>query len=299
MLLSKVLEQQAKALIANNQRCCIATVVRCESPTSAKPGARALVSESGEIFGWIGGGCAQPAVIRVAAEVLRSGVPALIRITPDVEKVVDIGIAGHKSHCKSGGVLDLFIEPLVQQPELLIIGASPCAQALSTLASAVGYSVVVAAPTATSERFPDAEVIQTFDLSELSYLVPPCVVVATQGKGDKAGLKAALSIHTASIGFIASGKKAAAIKYDLKSDAVLESELNRIQAPFGVDINAQTPEEIAVAALGAVIRARRLAMQQTAYSNKISEQLNHKPQSSMDRPTEESINVGGCCGGSK
>jgi len=130
--------QQAFALV---------TVLRAQAPTSAKPGDKALVNADGQIHGWIGGGCAQPAVVKTVREALADGQPRTIRIAPAAESaerslddVLEFGMA-----CHSGGTLELFIDLVLPAATLLVIGDSPVARALAGLAPQVGLQVVALA----------------------------------------------------------------------------------------------------------------------------------------------------------
>jgi len=109
---------KAAALKAAGAPFALVTVVRAESPTSAKPGAKAVVTADGEIEGWIGGGCAQPVVIKVVKQVLQDGQARLVRISPDRDEVVAEGIMDFNMSCHSGGTLDIFIDPVVVRPAL-------------------------------------------------------------------------------------------------------------------------------------------------------------------------------------
>ena len=254
-MLTKELEQTAKLLSSQGERLAVATVVRVESPTSSKPGARALITEQGEIHGWIGGGCAQPAVIRAAQRVLSAGEPELVRVTPEADKVTEIGLVAHKSSCKSGGVLDIFIEPLVSRKALLILGSSPCALSLARLATGLDFDVALAA----NGELPLIEGVAThqgYDLAELSFASLPYVVVATQGRGDKAALTAASRLPAAVFGFVASAKKGAALKAELIAADGIGPHIQQMIAPFGVDLKVKSPQEIAVAVLAQLIELR-------------------------------------------
>lgn len=237
----------------------LATVVRCESPTSAKPGAKGIITPDGAIDGWIGGGCAQPAVIKTALKCLQDGQPRYIRISPSqpaalAEDVTEFGMA-----CHSGGTLDLFIDPVVPRTALLVLGTSPTAQALTALAARVGFAVTVAFKEATTELFPDAQsVLPTLDAAALKSNRPQFVVVATQGKRDEAALEAALATDASYIAFVASGKKAAKLRAYLKERGHDATRVDAIAAPAGVEIGAVTPEEIALSVLAGVVAARRI-----------------------------------------
>lgn len=248
---------KANELKIKRQPFALVTVVRCESPTSAKPGAKALVFENGDIQGWIGGGCAQPAVIDTVKKALRDGQGRLIRVSPDKEMLVDDGIISFGMNCLSGGTLDIFIDPVIPKPALLIIGAAPSAQALSMLAHRTGFEVTGMFPGANEELYPDAiQIIDGLDVSELNNK-PTFVIVATQGKKDGEGLKAALAIDSNHIGFIASKRKAKKVKISLIENGHDKNKVDSILSPIGLDIGAITPEEIALSVLAELVKANR------------------------------------------
>lgn len=246
---------KAACLKAEGKPFVLVTVVRAVSPTSAKPGAKAVVEPDGVIQGWIGGGCAQPAVIKMAKKVLHEGQARLIRISPSKDGYVEEGITDFGMTCHSGGTLDIFIDPVIARPVLLVIGASPVAQALVGLAQRVGFSVTASFPGANAEMFPEAErIIDGFDVVDL---VPGFVVVATQGKHDEQGLEMAISVGAAYTAFIASGRKATKLKDYLIEGGSDAKQVDAIISPAGVEIEAVTPEEIALSALAGVVKARR------------------------------------------
>lgn len=249
----------ANQLKAQGTSFAFVTVVRCESPTSAKPGAKAVVTEDGTIHGWIGGGCAQPAVISTAKKVLKSGQAQLIRISPEKNQPLLDGIVDFGMACHSGGTLDIFVDPIMAKPHLLIIGASPAAQALSTLASRSGFAVSASFPGADSDMFPDVTtLIDSFDLTELQARPPAFIVVATQGKKDEQGLEAALTLPTEYIALIASARKADKLRQYLLEREQDEQRVNNLIAPAGVELGAVTPEEIALSVLAGLVKAHRV-----------------------------------------
>ena len=248
----------AAHLKAEGKPFALVTVVRAVSPTSAKPGAKAIVEADGIIQGWVGGGCAQPAVIKTAKKVLQEGIARLIRISPGKDGEVEEGIIDYGMTCHSGGTLDIFIDPVIARPNLLVIGASPVAQALVGLAQRVGFSVTAAFPGADDEMFPDAD--KTIDGLDLADVSPSFVVVATQGKRDEQGLEAAIGIGAAYTAFIASERKATKLKAYLKENGGDAELVDAIIAPAGVEIEAETPEEIALSVLAGIVKARRQAM---------------------------------------
>jgi xanthine dehydrogenase accessory factor len=249
---------KANELKAKQKPFALVTVVRCESPTSAKPGAKAIVYENGSIQGWIGGGCAQPAVIDTVKKALKDGQPRLIRVSPAKEGSLDDGIIYFKTNCSSGGTLDIFIDPVISKPALLIIGIAPSAQALSILAHRTGFDVTAMFPGADESIFPDAiKIINKLDVSALSFSTPPFVIVASQGKRDEQSIETALSTGSNYIGFVASKSKSEKVKKSLINKGYEQSELDVILAPTGVEIGAITPEEIALSVLAGLVKAHR------------------------------------------
>jgi xanthine dehydrogenase accessory factor len=254
---SDALLDRAASLKSERKPFALITVVRAVSPTSAKPGAKAIVEADGVIQGWIGGGCAQPAVIKMAKKVLKEGQARLIRISPTKDGYVEEGITNFGMACHSGGTLDIFIDPVIARPVLLLIGATAAAQALVGLAQRVGFSVTAAFPGADSEMFPEADnIIDGFDVADV---VPDFVIVATQGKLDEQGLEAAITTGADYIGFIASKTKSDKLKSYLKESCGDVLRVDAIISPIGLEIHAVTPEEIALSVLAGLVKARRQA----------------------------------------
>ena len=258
VLHSDAVLDKAQELKARGTPFVLATVVRAESPTSAKPGAKALVTGDGDLIGWVGGGCAQPAVLDTAKKALSDGQSRLIRVSPNKGGTAEEGVIDFGMTCHSGGTLDIFIDPVIARPALLILGASPVAQTLCVLAQHAGFAVKVAFPGANADMFPEAqEIIDGMDLSAFGGGAPALVVVATQGKRDEAGLEAALQLDAPYVAFVASARKADKLKTYLKERGHDPARVDAIVSPAGVEIGAVTPEEIAVSVLAGLIAARR------------------------------------------
>lgn len=258
MLSTDATLERAAELRARGVPFVLATVVRCEAPTSARPGAKAIVDADGGISGWIGGGCTQPAVVSVARKALADGQPRLIRVSPGKGGTLEEGVLDFGMTCHSGGTVDIFLEPFGRRPSLLIIGASPAARSLAGLAAQVGFEVFASAPGADAVLFPGArQVLGSTDLGGLECGSPDFVVVATQGKRDEWGLEAALGTGARYIGFIASGRKAAKLRDYLKERGHDSHRVDGIVSPAGVEIGAVTPEEIALSVLAGLVKVRR------------------------------------------
>ncbi len=231
----------------------LATVVRTEGATSAKAGAKAIVGADGAIEGWIGGGCTQPAVLSAAKAALADGRARLIGLRPEEEG--EAGGEGPTMGCRSGGSVEVFVEPMLPRPALYLLGASPAGQVLAGLARLVGFSVTAAVQKSDLGAYAEAErVIEGFDLGEAA---PGVIVVATQGKGDRQALEAALRADVGAIAFISSRRKAEALKQDLVARGHDRARVAAIRAPAGLDLGAASPEEVAVAILAEIVRDRR------------------------------------------
>ena len=255
---SQDIKETIEQLIACGKAYVIATVVRTEAPSSAKAGDRAVLDEDGILAGWVGGGCAKPAVTRNAVAALHDGQTRLIRISRNLDGL-ESGIIGYPMTCQSGGTLDIFIEPVMPKPLMIVIGQTAIAQALCALAAGAGFDVVVAAPGGKRERFAAASGwIEDLDDVAKIERTPAAIVVATQGSGDARGLDAALSLSAGYIGLIASPKKSARLKETLKKRGFDANAVDSIDAPAGLDIGAVTPEEVAVSVLAELVQRRRL-----------------------------------------
>ena len=257
--LERAAERQAKG-----EAFALATVVRTVSVTAAKAGAKALIGPDGSIEeGWIGGGCARAAVVKTAKQCLADGRSRLVSITP--KEGLDVlgvapgedrdGVFFAKNACPSQGTMDIFIEPVLPTPKLLILGGSPVAVALARLAPGFGFETAVAAPAAEHGRFaPDLRKIDGFAATTQEGVY---AVVCTQGAGDRAALKAAVALPARYLAFVGSRRKAATLRAELAAEGVTEDALARIKAPAGLDISAITSDEIALSILAEMIAVRR------------------------------------------
>jgi xanthine dehydrogenase accessory factor len=244
----------------------LVSVVRTQAPSSARAGDKALVTAHGIVHGWIGGGCAQPAVLNTVRRALQDGRARLIRVAPaepeapgDTAAAAD-GTVQFGMSCHSGGTIELFIDPILPPTRLVVIGDSAVAVALAGLAPRVGLPVTVIAHGADPQRFADAaQVIESDEAEAVAGQVAAgsWVVVATQGRRDLPGLHVALSLQAAKIWLVASARKAQALREELLAGKYDPQAVKAIIAPAGQPIGAQTPEEIALSVLAAVVAARR------------------------------------------
>jgi xanthine dehydrogenase accessory factor len=248
--------KKADELVMLGESFAMATVVRYEAPISGKPGDKAIIFADGEVWGWIGGGCARPAVIKEALKALKDGRPRLIHISPTLAG--EEGIVAYNMSCHSGGTLDVYIEPVLPKPHVLILGRSPVGQSLARLAKVIHYTVSVAAPEASREQFPEVDRVQAdLELKDLKVSAQTFIVVSTQGECDEEALENALRTDAAYVAFVASKKKAAKVLEYLGGRGVSAERLKQVKAPAGMDIGASSPEEIAVSIVAQIVQLNR------------------------------------------
>jgi xanthine dehydrogenase accessory factor len=244
----------------------LATVVRTVAATAAKAGAKAVILPDGTISqGWIGGGCARAAVLKAARDCLADGKSRLVSVQP--EEVLEGqghksgeeqgGVRFAKNMCPSQGTMDIFVEPVLPRPQVVICGSSPVAVAVADLAKRSGFAVIVCAPAAEQSVFAEADQrIEGFALP-VGEAASRYVVVSTQGRGDEAALLAALAIDADHVAFVGSHRKAEALKAALVKRGVAVERLARLKAPAGLDLGAITPDEIAISILAEIVAVRR------------------------------------------
>jgi xanthine dehydrogenase accessory factor len=239
----------------------IATVVRTVDATSVKPGAKALLLQDGAVLeGWIGGGCVRAAIARAAVDALREGTARLISLRP--EEVLEReglragdrvdGVEYARNGCPSKGSMDIFIEPVLPRPRLIVFGDSPVALALADLAAAFEFQV-----TARADSGGPDEVAGTTGTRGTPGTQRRFIVVASQGRGDMAHLKRALDCSADYIAFVGSKRKFASLADRLVDQGIARGVLQQIVAPAGLDIQAVTPKEIALSILAQVVQRHR------------------------------------------
>jgi xanthine dehydrogenase accessory factor len=244
------LDDLQRQLRADGTPFALATVVRTWDATSAKAGAKAVVSAEGEILeGWVGGGCARGAIGRAARKAVERNEPVLVALRPDdrlaaegVEPCeVRDGMVYERNGCASKGSLDIYVEPFVPAPDLVILGEGPVARALHAIARGFDFRLADDLPSPDIPRPPR-------DLF---------VVVATQGRGDAVALERAVASGARFVAFVGSARKAATLKDKLAEKGADRAALDRIAAPAGLPIGAATAEEIALSILAQIVQDRR------------------------------------------
>jgi xanthine dehydrogenase accessory factor len=237
-----VLEQIGE-LARSGQAFALATVVWRQGPSSSKAGSRAIITSDGELRGWIGGACAEPVVIREAKQVMADGNPRLLLLgTPDqFGTAVPEGMTVVPISCQSEGALQVYIEPVLPVPHLVIVGSSPMAHTLAELARALGWRTDLVSPQDFTAGRADARSM---------------VIVATQGHGDEDMIERAAGMRPAYLGLVASRRRGEAVLGYLAERGVPQDQLDRVHAPAGLDLGRTTHEEMAVAILAELVQLR-------------------------------------------
>ncbi|NJN19400.1 MAG: YHS domain-containing protein [Oscillochloris sp.] len=254
---------KAAELQKNGQAFATATVVRAERPTSGKPGDKAIITADGTMYGWIGGSCAQPTVVREAQQALADGASRLIRLSPDPQaQTPRPGLRDVAMNCFSGGTLEIFIEPQQPRPRLLIVGNLPAARALAELGRAMNYQVVMIDPAHTSDAHSDEPIIT--DLRRIPQLVSgeAYAVVATHGQYDEPALEQLLQTPARYIGLVASRRRGDEVRTYLAGLGIEARALERLRAPAGLHIGARRGDEIALSIMAEIVQLRYAASDQ-------------------------------------
>jgi xanthine dehydrogenase accessory factor len=240
-MMPRGLARRAEALAAERTPFVTATVVRVERPTSVFAGDAAIVLADGTMEGFVGGQCAESTVRLHAARVLETGEALLLRIVPgeDDDPATEGTVTVHNP-CLSGGALEIFLEPELPAPRVVVVGDTPVALGLQSLGAELGYDVVLSA-VGVEEREPgDA-----------------AVVVASHGRSEEPALATALADGVPYVGLVASRRRGASVVEALRAAGVPEERLRRLRTPAGLDIGAKRPAEIALSILAELVQLGR------------------------------------------
>lgn len=237
----------------------MAMVVHRKIPSSGKPGDKALIKADGELVGWIGGGCTRGIIIKEGIEAMKDGKPRLVRISPSENLKPVSGVIDYKMTCQSGGEVEVYIEPVLPNPHLIIMGKSHVAMALAKLAKVMGYSISAVARGVDAVIFPEADRLVEEPVLDVELVNKPqtYIVVCTQGEDDEKALENALRTKVPYVAFVSSRRKANGIFRYLRDTGIPVERLQQVKTPAGLNINAKTPEEVAVSILAEIISIRR------------------------------------------
>ena len=235
---------RAVELVRQGESFTMATVVWRQAPSSGHHGSRAIVTEDGTLYGWIGGACAEPVLIREAKRVLKEGKASLVWLGQEkdfVDMHVPEGVMTVPISCQSDGALQIFIEPVAASPHVLVVGRSPMAMTLVDLVRDVGWR---------------SELVGHEEFSADQITPSTAVIVATQGHGDEDALEVALRGEPTFLGLVASRKRGDTVKGFLADNGVSQDRLDRIQVPIGLDLGHTNHREIAVSILAELVQRK-------------------------------------------
>ncbi len=237
-----------------------AVVVGRRAPSSAQVGDRAVITADGSFHGWLGGSCTRPTVLREARHALADGRPRRISLSPDPEAERRPGIDVFPMTCHSGGSVEIYLEPVLPAPHLVVFGASPVARALSGLGAVLGYRVT-AVGGEDGVAIPDLGRALAETRGGTGSGRDLFAVVATMGEDDEASVRAATALDPAPVylGVVASSRRFAQMRETLLAGGVPAAALDRVKSPAGLDLGARSPEEIALSILAEIVQLRRAA----------------------------------------
>ena len=247
--------QEIVRIRAEGEEAALATVISIRGSTPREEGAKMLVRSDGSILGTIGGGSIEAQVIKEAVEVIRKGKSQHLRYS--LKEGGELGMV-------CGGDVEVFIEPILSPPTLYIFGGGHISLPVAKIGKLLGFRIVVIDDRpefANPQRFPEAELTlaEGFNkaFSKLQIDKSSYIVIITRGhKYDELVLEWALGAQAKYIGMIGSKTKNKAIFSHLLAKGIPREQLDRVYAPIGLDIYAQTPEEIAVSILAEIIKVR-------------------------------------------
>jgi len=241
----------------------MATVVASYPPQSARPGAKAIVRADGTIDGWVGGGCVRPVLLQEAADALMDGRPRLVRMNvgPNVAGQVDPlrhgDVREYPMTCQGEGGIEIYLEPVLAAPRLVLLGHTPVVQSLARLGAELGFEIVVASSAVPAELFPTGVRVST-NVGEalVGADATTWVVVGTMGAGDEEALAAAALSDAAYVGLVASRKKARHLIEYVRATGVPDERLARVKYPAGLDLGGMNAAEIALSVLAEIVQRR-------------------------------------------
>lgn len=251
-----------------------ATVVRAQSPTSARAGDMALVHSDGGMEGFVGGSCAEASVREYGLRALSANEPLLLRILPDSSAPCsDEGSVTIGNPCLSGGAVEIFLEPYVPPRRIVVVGDTPIARALEAFGGPLGWTIELTDGTSAQ---PDSD--------------QEALIVASHGRGEEPALTAALRAGVPYVALVASRKRAAAV---LAALDVTDEQRARVHSPAGLDLGARSAPEIALSILAEFVaereRHRTLAHTADLTAEPAADPTARPPGEPTARPTGERI----------
>lgn len=252
--MSEKIFQKINELIEKGENFAVATIVRTRGSTPRGPGAKMIVLQDGSTFGSIGGDCAEAGVVAETLEVLKEGKSRMVSMSLKEEEKGGVGM-------RCGGEIEVSIEVVQPSSRLIITGSGPIAVKLAELGQRVGFSVTVVDPFAKEEKFPErvniiAKPVEQ-GLHEVEITPQTFIAIVTRHKYDEPALKAAINSEAAYIGMMGSRDRVKAVFETLRKEGISEEKFSRVHAPIGLEIGAETPDEIAVSIIAELIKEKR------------------------------------------
>jgi xanthine dehydrogenase accessory factor len=237
----------------NNKAGVLCTIIRTRGSTPRHATSKMLVYPDGHILGTVGGGGLEQQVIGASLEALHDGQPRLLEYNLVDPSRGDVGVCG--------GTVEVFVEPILPKPLLVVIGAGHVGKAVAHLAHWLGFRVAAnddRPEFCTTEAIPDADEFYPYLMADLpsKLVITPWtyLVLTTRGVDvDVPGLPALLDTPAAYIGVIGSQRRWAEARKQLLAAGTSEEKLSRVHTPIGLDIHAETPEEIAVSIMAEIV----------------------------------------------
>jgi len=252
--------EELRKYLQEGETVALAQVVWRQAPSSGKPGDKAIIRSNGSITGWIGGGCVKSIALKEGLKAIEEQKHRLVKIAPEYSESDDAdnsseSLKTYKMTCHSGGSLDIFIEPIMPKPHIIILGKSNISSALSKISKATGYKVTVMSPGIEKDMFPESDqLIEKLDFESIRITPNTYIIVSTQGDNDEEALRLSLLTGCQYVGFVASPKKSEGVKSYLKSSGLDETMVESLKTPVGIDIKAKVPEEVAISILAEIIQ---------------------------------------------
>jgi xanthine dehydrogenase accessory factor len=245
----------AADLARRGQPFVLATVVWRRGPSSGKQGSKAVILPDGTVRGWLAGACAEPTVIAEARAAMADGRPRLLFLGPadELDGVLRAGVMTVPLACESEGALEVYLEPNLPPPHVVVIGRSPAADTIAALARALEWRATIVDDEGSADHPNGIPVVDELELGGLGVDGSAAVVVATQGHYDEAALEVALGSGAGYVGLIASRKRADSVREYLRERGIPEDVLARVRAPAGIDLGKVEPGEIGVAVLAELV----------------------------------------------
>jgi xanthine dehydrogenase accessory factor len=276
--------QKISELLHNQETFALATIVNYKGSVPRRV-AKMIVTRDLKTYGTIGGGCVEGQVAEEAALMLRDGTTGVVTKSYDL---VEEEFGGVGMSC--GGKIDVAVEIVEPDPRLVIAGSGHLSAAIARLGRMLDFDVIVIDPMAKKDKFPDARVVIS-DFVETNLPNVPTstntyIVIVTRHKDDLPALRAALSTKATYIGLIGSRRRVLQAFRILKKEGYDEEQLSRVNAPIGLDIGAETPDEIAVSIMAEIIQRRRLGESKPAEPLKVEMSSSNPITEEADTPKQ-------------